>query len=685
MWPIDRKESVKLAIRVATIIAVTIIIVLTLPKVGTFQYEYQEGFPWRYETLYAPFDFPIYKTDAEIENERNLAAKESFAIFNIHPEVGEMQVARIGNAISKYLPPRSDSYKSLMEVIESAYERGIIQIPESMRNNLPINIKVVENNHGRTAELSSFTTGKETYLKFQNRLKELNLPESTTKKLNGAGISALLLPNIEYDAEKTESEIERNVEEIATTYGMVRRDEQIIAKHEVVTSEKERILKSLDETYSENAATTLKARRVVTGQTLFILLAITIYSLFFIISKRELFNSNKGFFLIYAAILGMALFGALAFHYEINFYALPVLFFVIIINILLGNRPALYLLISGGLILSTFAPNGSEYLALTLTAGIVGIFTLSSLQRRGQLFLTSLWIFITYSICFIAIRLKSSGEFHVEQLQTLLWFAVNSLLLTLTYPLLYLFERTFGYTSEITLIELSNPHHPALKELTKKAPGTFQHSLIVANMAEAAIEKIGGNALLTRTGALYHDIGKCDQPFLFIENQSGGVNPHDSMDFDESAQKIIAHVENGVRLAKHYRLPEEIVDFIRTHHGRSRVKYFYNSFRNKYPDREIDEELFTYKGPDPTTKECAVVMMADAVEAVVRTLDEKGEESISNAINTIIDSQIAEGRFENSDITFKEIAIIKETFLETLTSIYHSRVAYPKLKSEEES
>ena len=317
------------------------------------------------------------------------------------------------------------------------------------------------------------------------------------------------------------------------------------------------------------------------------------------------------------------------------------------------------------------------------TAGIVAIFSLSHLQRRSQLILSIFLIFITYTLVYMAFILTQEGEIRGTHLFALIWLAINCLLLTLTYPVIYIFERIFGYTSEITLIELSNPNHPALRNLTKKAPGTFQHSLMVANLAEEAIYRIGGNPLLTRTGALYHDIGKTFDPIFFIENQSGGINPHDQCEFDVSAQHIIDHVRKGVEMAKKYNLPEGIINFIRTHHGKSKVKYFYNSFKNKYPDREIDESLFTYDGPDPVSRECAVVMMADAVEAVSRTLVDKTEENITKVVNNIIDGQLQDGRYANADITFKDIATVKKVFIEMLTNIYHSRIAYPKLKQEE--
>ena len=361
-------------------------------------------------------------------------------------------------------------------------------------------------------------------------------------------------------------------------------------------------------------------------------------------------------------------------------FAVPVLFFIIIVNILIGSRSALYLLLSSTLLISYYAPNSYMFAFMQVTAGIVAIFSLSHLQRRSQLILSIFLIFITYTLVYMAFILTQEGEIRGTHLFALIWLAINCLLLTLTYPVIYIFERIFGYTSEITLIELSNPNHPALRNLTKKAPGTFQHSLMVANLAEEAIYRIGGNPLLTRTGALYHDIGKTFDPIFFIENQSGGINPHDQCEFDVSAQHIIDHVRKGVEMAKKYNLPEGIINFIRTHHGRGKAKYFYNSFKNQYPDREIDEEAFTYPGPNPFSKETAVLMMADSVEAASRSLKEHTEENIRALVDKIIDGQIADGLMRNAPLTFKDVETVKNVFVEKLKIMYHTRISYPDLK-----
>ena len=678
----EKNNIWNIVLRIAFIIFVCGAIVWVMPKVGSFQYEYQNGMPWRYETLNAPFDFPIYRTDKEIAETINVNLQNHIPIFNKVNSNDSKNINQIQQRVKDIIGDTNVAYPAICKKVKELYQNGIINIPAEMLDNPPLQIKVVENNYAKEVEIAKLNTPKEAFIELFNTIEAYIAEPQLREKLKRASLNELITPNIEFDEAKNQSELERIQSSTSPTKGMVKRGEQIIAKREIITPEKEQVLNSLKVAYSTNSWAEFDSRRVIVGQTLLVILALVIYSIYFFYSKRTIFKSNKSFVFLYLMLLAMALIGALAYYENLNFYAIPVLFFVIVVNILIGSRSALYLLISGTIILSCFAPYRIEFVFMQLVAGIVGIFTLSSLQRRGQLFLSMLFIYLAYVATFIAIELMKNGAIEVSILNTPLWLLVNCLLLTLAYPIIYLIEKVFGFTSETTLIELSNPHHPALRELTKKAPGTFQHSLMVANMAEEAIDRIGGNVLLTRTGAMYHDIGKSETPFLFIENQSGGVNPHTSMEFDESAQKIIHHVEAGVELAKKYNLPNVIVDFIKSHHGKSKVKYFYNSYCNKYPDRPIDESLFTYKGPDPISKECSVVMMADAVEAIVRSLADKSEENIAATISNTIDAQIADGRYANSYITFRDVSIIKEAFLEVLASIYHSRIAYPKLRAE---
>ncbi len=684
----DKKQKRRLntLFRIVVILFMCAIIVYLFPKVGSFQYEFQKGMPWRYETLNAPFDFPIHKTEAELKEDREKATREQSPIYNLNPNTSTYQINKFNTALNRFRNPGNETaLNNIVNKLKAIYTEGILQIPERMNPDDIQSVKIIENNIGKKVDLDKVYTLKKAYTTLSETINNSSLPNTVKENILSLNLNNYLQPNLEFDESKTGLEQLEHLKNISLTQGMVQKGDVIIAKRELVTPEKVKILNSLRLEYQHNLGSSEAQIRIIGGQIILTLASLVIFSVFFYYSKKRIFYNNKEFIFIYGLFLATVVLGSLGYHQNLNMYAVPVLFFTIIMNILIGSRSALYLLLSSSLLISYFAPNSYVYAFMQIAAGIVAIFSLSQLQRRGQLILSIGLIFITYALIYSAFILTQEGAIGLTHLFTFFWLFVNCLLLTLTYPVIYIFERLFGYTSEITLMELSNPNHPVLRTLTKKAPGTFQHSLMVANLAEEAIYRIGGNPLLTRTGALYHDIGKTYDPIYFIENQSGGINPHDQCEFDVSAQHIINHVTKGVELAKKYNLPEAIINFIRTHHGRSKVKYFYNSFKNKYPDKEINEALFTYSGPDPVSKECTVVMMADAVEAVSRTLAVKDEENITKLVNDIIDGQLQDGRYLNSDITFKDIGIVKRVFIDMLTTIYHSRIAYPKLNKQEET
>lgn len=680
------KRQLDIAFRTMIILIICGIIVFLFPKAGSFQYEFQKGMPWRYETLNAPFDFPIYKTETELNEDREKISQEQEPIFNLNENTQISQVNKFKTAIAKFNTPGNETpIDRLVQDLNAIYISGILQLPEKMEADNVKNIKIVENNIGKEVDFQDVYTLKKAYTALSEKVQNADIPKTIKENILSLNLNTFLSPNLEFDATKTNFELLNGIKNISLTQGMVQKGDVIIAKRELVTPEKAKMLNSLRTEYQHNLGSYGNNIRIIGGQIILTLIALLVFSIYFYYSKKRIFYNNKEFIFLYGLFLGTILLGSLGYYQSINMLALPVLFFTIIVNILIGSRSALYLLLSSTLLISYFAPNSYLYTFMQITAGIVAIFSLGQLQRRGQLFLSIFLIFVTYTLVYTAFVLTQEGEVQMTHLFAIFWLFVNCLLLTLTYPVIYIFERIFGFTSEITLMELSNPNHPALRNLTKKAPGTFQHSLMVANLAEEAIYRIGGNPLLARTGALYHDIGKTYDPIYFIENQSGGINPHDKCEFDVSAQHIINHVTKGIEMAKKYNLPEAIVNFIKTHHGKSKVKYFYNSFKNKYPEREIDEAKFTYTGPDPVSKECSVVMMADAVEAVSRTLEIKTEENVSKAVNDIIDGQVRDGRFVNADITFKDIAVVKRVFINILTNIYHSRIAYPKLEKNEDT
>lgn len=684
----DRKLKRRLngLFRLVIMLIICIITVYLFPKAGSFQYEYHKGMQWRYETLNAPFDFPIYKTEDELQKEREKITEEQSPIFTLNTQTAPVQVRKFQSALHQFeqespLP----ALQKVINKIQAIYQAGILQLPEQLDADKVQHIKIVENKVGRTVDINQVYTLKKAYSTLSEQIKQAGLPKSVQDKILSLNLNNYFQPNLEFDAGKTTLEHINHLQNISLTEGMVQQGDVIISKRELVTPENIKILNSLKTEYQHKLGTTETYMRTIGGQVILVLTSLMIFTIFFYYSKKRIFYNNREFIFLYGLFLATILLGSLGYYQSLNMFAIPVLFFIIIVNILIGSRSALYLLLSSTLLLAYYAPNSYMFAFMQIAAGIVAIFSLIHLQRRGQLILSIFFIFITYCLVYAAFMLTQEGEIRTTHLLGFMWLFINCLLLTLTYPVIYIFERIFGYTSEITLIELSNPNHPALRNLTKKAPGTFQHSLMVANLAEEAIYRIGGNPLLTRTGALYHDIGKTYDPIFFIENQSGGINPHDQCEFEVSAQHIINHVTKGIELAKKYNLPEAIINFIRTHHGKSKVKYFYNSYKNKYPEREIDESLFTYAGPDPVSRECSVVMMADAVEAVSRTLRDKTEENITQLVNNIIDGQLQDGRFANADITFKDITIVKKVFIEMLTNIYHSRIAYPKLDKKEDN
>nr|WP_320120729.1 HDIG domain-containing metalloprotein [uncultured Marinifilum sp.] len=418
---------------------------------------------------------------------------------------------------------------------------------------------------------------------------------------------------------------------------------------------------------------------MLAGQSLLVISCIVLLFLYLRNFRRKILHDNKKLLFLFLLVLMFVAITTLVLKFpKINIYIVPFALITIVVRTLMDSRTALFVFIVTVLITGFLAPNGFEFVFLQMSAGIMAIYSLPRLERRGQLVLTGIITFITYSIVYFAFAITQISHISEINLLNFMWFAINGLLLTFSYSLIYIFEKLFGFLSDVTLIELSNQNHPLLRELTKQSPGTFQHSLQVANLAEAAINHIGGNPLLVRTGALYHDIGKMKHPIYFIENQLSNSNPHDSLEFDKSAQIITDHVKYGVKIAKKYKLPQKIIDFIETHHGSGKVMYFYTSFKNKYPDKEIDEEKFKYPGPDPFSKETAVLMMADGIEAASRSLKVKSPESIRELIDNIIDKQVREHRFANADITFKNINEIKDIFTNALINVYHARIEYPE-------
>ena len=693
------RKNYKFIFRGFLFITTIAIIVYIFPREGKFRYEFQKGRPWLNENLYAPFDFPIYKSDKQIAEERDSILKTYSPYFQYDSSVFSTQ----RNSFNKYFEQKQDEFiqntisdnnykkqnfinegvkfkKRIESILYNIYDKGIVDL-NSETENLKVypNITVLKEKLAQNYSLKDIYTHKNAYEYLTNSVNSyldsnktrIRYPEFY-KSLN---LYEYLTPNLIYD--KTTSENVKNelIKNISLTKGMVQSGEKIITQGEIIDTRLHRILESLKYESEQRLGTGYYSQIILLGQIIFVLACIGVLFLFLINFRSEILRHTlkTSFILMLVLLIVVISSFTLKVLYIVPFALVP-----IIIKTFYDARLALFIHIVTILLVGFLAPNGFEFVFLNFIAGIVAIFSLTNLHRRGKLFLTAGLVFLTYCFIYFGLAITQEGSFSGIELRNFKYFAFNGGFLLLAYPLIYAFEKVFGFISDLTLMELSDTNQKLLRKLAEKAPGTFQHSMQVANLAEEAIIKIGGNPLLVRTGALYHDIGKMNNPFYFIENQRSGFNPHDSHEFDESADIIISHVQDGVDLAKKHGLPEQIIDFIRTHHGTSKVQYFYRSYVKKFPDKDVDVSKFTYPGPKPFSKETAVLMMADSVEAASRSLSKIDQETIGGLVDGIINDQMNEGQFDNANINFNDVTEVKAIFKDKLLNIYHARIKYPE-------
>ena len=681
----------------------TLVIIVLFPKEGRFRYEFQKGKPWLHEEYIAPFDFPIYKFEEEVTAQRDSILMEFKPYFAFDREIVAEQLDRFGLVFEElwgsYLQETGDDTEiriQRMEPVKINYERftsdmlnfvynkGIIGSEDILErvDNQNLTIVIVENQYAEERNYEEVFTQRLAYEYVFGRIREFTdslYSEEDMEFFRSLNINEILIPNLFYD-EATSTQVKNElIEQISLTHGMAQAGERIISRGELVTAEKFRILESLKIEYERNLGFTGQINFIFLGKIILVVISIILLYLFLYNFRQEVLQSHSETTFILLLILIMVAVSSVTLRYDVfNLYILPFAIVPIMIRTFFDARLALFIHIIILLIVGFWAPNSFEFIFLNLIAGIVAIFSLTNSYRRGILFLTAMLIILSYSAVYFAFSLIQEGNLATIDFKTFPWFAGNGLLILSAYPLIFIFEKTFKFLSDSTLIELSDTNQPLLRELAEKAPGTFQHSLQVANLAEEAVYQIGGNPLMVRTGALYHDIGKMSKPLYFVENQSTEYNPHDELAFEESARIIIDHVRKGVEIAKKHRLPVAVIDFIRTHHGTTIVQYFYKSFLKKFPDDEADLDKFTYPGPMPFSREMAVLMMADSIEASSRSLKVKDENSLKNLVELIISHQAGEGQFDNSDITFRDIRRIKEIFLRKLLNIYHVRIEYPE-------
>lgn len=658
------------------------VIVYFLPRDGKFNYQFDIDKPWKYGQLMATFDFPIYKADEVVKREQDSILSSFQPYFQLDKEVEKKVLAKLKTDYQSHLRellPSTDYVRFLERTLSEIYRAGIVSTEEldklhkdSISSIMVINDKMAS--HQPTEKVYSV---KDAYHYILTADSSRYRPEV----LRQCSLNEYLFPNLTYDEQRTETAREEILNDYSWANGIVLSGQKIIDRGEIVNQETYSILESLRKESIKRSDSIGQKRLILVGQILFTGIFMLCFMLYLELFRKDYYKRKGSLSLLFVSITFYCVLTAIMVANNIfNVYIIPYAMLPVIIRVFLDSRTAFTAQGITILICSICLRYPHEFILLQLSAGLVAILSLRELSQRSQLFRTAILVILTYVAVYFAFELITENDLSKFNGSMYTYFFINGILLLFAYPLLFLVEKTFGFTSNVTLVELSNINNSLLRRMSETVPGTFQHSMQVANLAAEAANRIGAKSQLVRTGALYHDIGKMENPVFFTENQSGNVNPHKNLSYEQSAQAIISHVTDGVKLAEKHNLPKAVKDFITTHHGRGKTKFFYISWKNEHPGEEPDEEMFTYPGPNPFTKEQAILMMADSVEAASRSLPEYTEESIGNLVDKIIDSQVAEGFFKQCPITFKDIDVVKTVFKEKLKTIYHTRISYPELK-----
>jgi putative nucleotidyltransferase with HDIG domain len=659
------------------------LITIFLPKHPRFRFEFEKGKVWMHEDLISPYNFAILKTSDEIAQDRADILKTINPVYDKKTEVLSNQLARFDREFeTKWETTDLDQrefkvyYDFSTQLIQDVYDRGIIALTKKFQNdNENYNISILTDHVATRSNTANFFT-QETALAYIEELIEKRKNISEKEWLVNL-LADYVQPNIVFNEPLTNKLEQDALSNLSNTRGMVQKGELIVANGNTISNDIYQKIESLKKAYEEEERISGDRKTVVFGQFLLVGAIITLLIVFIYLFRKDVYQNNRMLSLILLIVTAMLILLSWAIKMNLpSVYMIPFCIVPIIFRILFDSRMALNIHMLVVLLAAFFVPNSFEFVFLQLSAGMVAIYSIKTLVKREQFLVSAALILITYIVTYLGMTLLRNGSFSDLNWSSFVPFAISVLLTLLAYPLIYAFERIFKITSDVTMIELTNTNSRLLRELSYKAPGTFQHSLQVANLAEAAIYEIGGNALLIRAGALYHDIGKMSNPQYFIENQTKGYNPHDGLTFEQSAQIIISHVAKGLEMAKRAHLPEDIIDFIRVHHGTTRVDYFYNSYIKTFPEKFVDEDMFRYPGPIPFSKETAVLMLADSVEAASRSLKEPDAKSISDLVDRIISNKLDHQQLKNSNITLKDIEAIRQIFKTMLMSIYHVRVDY---------
>ena len=662
-------------------IATVSVIVYFLPNEGKFNYQFDINKPWKYGLLQASFDFPIYKNDMQVQKEQDSILATYQPYFHIEKNVEKEMIERLREDYNKTLRhslPGTDYIRYIERMLKEMYRNGIIAGNDltRMEEDSITAIRTVEQNTATSRPVGQLYTVKDAY----EYLLNADTTHYKKKVLQQCNLNNYITPNLIYDEAKSEAAQKDLLSNISYANGFVLNGQKIIDRGEIVNEQTYNILESLRKEWEKRSDSLQEKRLTLAGQILYVGIFLFCFMVYLDLFRADYYERKGSLSLLFALIVLFPVIASVMVSQCLSsIYIVPFAMIPIIVRIFLDSRTAFMAHVTIILLCSITLRFPHEFILLQVVAGMVSIYSLRELSQRSQLLRTALVVFASYALLYFAFELIHEDDLTKLNTRMYIYFMINGILLLFAYPLLFILEKTFGFTSNVTLVELSNINNSLLREMSEIAPGTFQHSLQMANLAAEAANKIGAKSQLVRTGALYHDIGKMVNPAFFTENQSG-VNPHKSLNYEQSAQVIISHITDGLKLAEKHNLPKVIKDFISTHHGRGLTKYFYISYKNEHPDEEVDAEKFRYPGPNPFTKEQAILMMADSVEAASRSLPEYTEESIGTLVDKIIDAQVAEGFFKECPITFKDIALVKALFKEKLKTMYHTRISYPELK-----
>lgn len=667
------------------LVVVAFLVLPLAPGEQKFQYSFVQGKPWQYELLTAPYDFPILKSNEQLEKEREEVKRSILPFYKLDGAVEEEILTKWKEDFATHYATSysQDYYNYIRGFFRRVYaDNGIINEEErlAMEENDLDEINLLEGNVHRAYPIARLYSIADAYEALLNNTPA-ELDPNVVRKLFPAGqIKANVLP----DQATTTKVINEELKKIPNNTGIVQKDQRIIGEGELVDAETYSMLSSFKEAYESKTGlgSTVVWRNL--GLLLLSLLMFTSVWLFWYNFRPQFFDRLKNSLFVVSSILFFILVTQLVTRlYPPAVYAIPFAVLPIVVRPFFHSRMAFFLHLITVAVSSLFVSDVLEFFFLQLAAGMVALYSLKTLNSRGQLVRTAFLVFLVYIAISLSLALYLKGTIEQEELAKLLYFAFNLIFLMFSYVLIYPIEKAFGYVSNVSLVELSDVNRPLLRQLSEIAPGTFQHSMQVSILAAEAASRIGADAQLVRTGALYHDIGKMLNPSYFTENQGDAGNPHNSLSYKESAATIIKHVTDGYTLAQRHRLPKSVSDMILTHHGKGKVKYFYRLYCKEHPEEEVDPAPFTYPGPNPSTKEEGILMLADGVEAASRSLKVYTEESIRELVEMITNGVLEDKLLDNTPLTFQDITQIKAIFVEKLKTIYHSRIAYPKASEQE--